>query len=133
MLRSVIPFPIKETWTHEFCCLTNVNQTTTPSASQNELLKSAGLAKTKIVFKDKHAVHAEVCTILEETFPQLKNAGGYTLHRAKSGGQNRPLLQLKPSWYDIKLLKKEVTSSACIYIRPLQQNLDLTIKANVRF
>ena len=69
-----------------------------------------------------------MCNILEEHFPQLKNFGGFTLHRAKAGGQNRPLFDLQVTWFDVRSLKKAVPSSACIYVRPLQRNLDLTAK-----
>ena len=106
----------------------STDQTKTPSASKTEAYKQASLVKTKIVFKNKLASHSEVWNILEEHFPQLKNCGGFTLHRAKAGGQNRPLSDLKETWFDVKSLKKAVASSACIYIKPLQRNLDLTAK-----
>ena len=69
-----------------------------------------------------------MCNILEEHFPQLKNCGGFTLHRAKTGGQNRQLFASQVTWFDVRSLKKAVPSSACIYVRPLQRNLDLTVK-----
>ena len=102
-------YHIKETWTHDFCCLPSTDQTKTPSASQTEALKQAGLGKTKIVFKNKLASHSEVCNILEEHFPQLKNYVGFTLHRAKVGGQNRPLFDLQVTWFYSK--KSEESSS----------------------
>lgn len=124
MLR-VIPFPIKETWSHEFCCIPKRDQTTTPTAGQVEQLNKAGMGKKKIKFNDKYASHFEVVTILEDNFPELKNCGGFTLHRSKSGGYNRPLTKLSTTWYDIKKIRKEVSSSACIYIKPLQKDLDM--------
>ena len=130
MLQSV-PFPIKESWTHEFCCLPFTDQRKSPSSSQMEKLTKAGLGKTKIVFPDKHAKHPEVCQMLEETFPQLKEVGGFTLYRAKSGGQTRDLYQLTCSWFNIKDIKKDVPGSACIYIKPVQKDLDLTRKPMV--
>lgn len=125
MLQAVVPYPVRETWTHEFCCLPNVSQSTTPSAGQSEALVKAGIGKTKIVFDDRKAKHKEVCKKLEETFPKLMVAGGFTLLRAKTGGQNRPLTQLSCAWYNISDIKKEVTGTACIYIRPVQNNLDM--------
>ena len=82
----------------------------------------------KIVFKNKLDSHSGVCNILEEHFPQLKNCGGFTLHRANAGGQNRPLFDLQVTWFEVRSLKKAVPSSVCIYVRPLQRNLDLTTK-----
>ena len=60
-----------------------------------------------------------MCNILEENFPELKNCGGFTLHRAKAGGQNRLLFDLQVPWFEVRSLKKAVPSSACIYVRPL--------------
>ena len=67
----------------------STDQTKTQLASQTKALKQAGFRKTKIVFENKLASHSEVCNILEEHFQQLKNYGGFTLHRAKAGGQNK--------------------------------------------
>ena len=83
------------------------------------------MGKTKIIFKNKLASHSEVSNILDEHF---KNCGGFTLHRAKAGGQNRPLFDLQVTWFDVRSLKKAVPSSECVYVRPLQRNLDLTAK-----
>ena len=94
----------------------STDQTKTPSASQTEVLKQVGLRKTKVVFKNKLASHSEVCNILEKHFPQLKNCGGFTLHRTKAGGQNRPLFDLQVTRFDVRSLKKAVPSSACIYV-----------------
>ena len=69
-----------------------------------------------------------MCNILEEHFPHLKNCGGFTLHSAKAGDQNRQLFDLQVTWFDIRNLKKAVPSSAWIYVRPLRRNLDLTVK-----
>ena len=56
----------------------------------------------------------------------MKNCGGFTLRRAKAGGQNRPLYDLEVTWFDVISLKKAVPSSACIYVRLLQRNRDST-------
>ena len=82
--KSGCPFPIKETWTHEFCCVPFTFQTTTPSYEQLELLRNAGLGKKKLVFKNKDAGHDEVCKQLKMEYPQLESVGGFILQRAKS-------------------------------------------------
>ena len=128
LLHAVVPYPIKETWTHDFCCLQFKNQRTTPSATQLEMLNKAGYGRTKIKFENKAASHQEVCEKLENSFPSLRAVGGYTLLRAKNGGLNRPLEVLNCKWYDISSLRKAVPTSACIYIRPLQENLQLIKK-----
>eukprot|EP00794_Sanderia_malayensis_P002136 gene2136-2424_t len=125
MLQAVVPYPIRETWTHDFCCIPFPSQNTTPSAAQTEALNKAGLGRTKIVFGSKFAKHADVCKKLEETFPKLKAVGGYIFLRVKTGGQNRPLSALGCKWYNVADLRKEVSGTAFIYIRPIQSNLDL--------
>ena len=123
----VIPYPIKETWTHEFCCVPYTFQNTTPSMNQLEMLKRVGHGKKKIVFSNRTFGHEEVCEELFKQFPQLKNVGGFTLHRAKHGGQGRPLVPLQTKWYGIKNLKDAGVGSACIYIKPLQKSFDLNV------
>ena len=85
-----------------------------------------------MVFEDKQTKHKQFCEILERRFPQLKEVGWFTLHRAKAGGQDRELYPIKVSWYDIPAIRKEVKGSACIYIRPIQRNLSLARKYVVR-
>ena len=125
--QFVVPFPVKDTWTHDFCCIPYTHQETTPSVNQLESLRNSGLAKKKITFKKKESTHDEVCEELVKQFPQLKNAGGFTLHRGKTGGQGRPLEPLKTNWYGIRDLKSCGIGSACIYIRPVQKSLDLRV------
>ena len=128
LLHSVVPFPVKETWTHEFCCLPSRKQEISPTASELEALRRIGHGKQKIKFENKNTPHSKFCERIEEVYPQLKMVGGYTLHRAKSGGIGRPLVQLVSRWYNVKSLREEITTSACIYIRPVQANLDLSLK-----
>ena len=123
-----LPYPIKESWTHDFCCLPFIDQKKTPSSTQMEQLIEAGLGKTKIVFPDKTAKHHEFCHILENNVPQLKEAGGYNLYRPKAGGQNRDIFKLNCTWYNIPDIRKEVTGSVCIYIKPLEKDLNLQRK-----
>eukprot|EP00794_Sanderia_malayensis_P001983 gene1983-2250_t len=128
LLHTVVSYPIKETWTHDFCCLPFRHQETTPTPKQADLLQKGGLGKTKVVFENKNATHAQVIEKLQETFSQTKPVGGFTLHRAKTGGQNRPLILLSCQWCDIKSLRQEVTGSACIYIHSLQKILNLSLR-----
>ena len=123
-----LPYPSKESWTHDSCCLLFIDQKKTPSSTQLQQLNKVGLGKTKIVFPDKIAKHHEFCHILENSFPQLKEAGGYNLYRAKAGGQNRDIFMLNCTWYNIPDIRKEVTGSACIHIKPLQNNVNLQRK-----
>ena len=126
----MVPYQVKETWTHEFCCIPFTYQTTTPTIEEMALLRAAGLGKRKITVKNK-ANHSDVCRELMKCFPQLESCGGFTLHRARSGGQGRPLVKLQTAWYGVNDLKNSGVGSACIYIKPLQKSFDLTTVSKV--
>ncbi len=119
-MLSAVPFPVKDTWNHEFCCVPLKKQNTTPSAAQADQLKKAGLGKKKIVFENKNWKHDKFVMEMEKHYPQLKRCGGFTLHRAKTGGQGRPMTLLLTRWYNLKDLWEEVTGHACLYIQPIQ-------------
>lgn len=70
--------------------------------------------KKKITFKNRRAGHDEMCETLQQSFPPLRDSGGFTLFRAFTGGQNRPLSQLQCNWYSVEDLKREISSAACI-------------------
>ena len=123
-----LPYPIKESWKYDFCCLPFMNQSKTPFCTQMEQLIKTGLGKTKVVFLDKTAKHHEFCHILEDNFPQLNKVGCYNLCRAKSGGQNRDIFKLNCTWCSIPDIRKEVTGNACIYIKTLLKNVNLKRK-----
>ena len=72
---------------------------------------------------DSTDVHAEIMA----AFPKLKEGGGYELLRASDfGGQRRELVLIpSPSeGYTVSYLK-EVLRQAKVYVRPVQQNLNL--------
>ena len=127
--KFVIPITVKETWTHEFCCIPYTFQNTSPDFNQLDLLRESGHGKKKITFERKDFTHDEVVAELLKNFPQLKNVGGFTLHRTRTGGQGRPLIALPTRWYGIKDIKSAGVGAACIYIKPVEKNLDLKIKA----
>ena len=45
------PFQVKETWTHEFYCLSKANADRVPSRLEKIHLQNAGLGRKKVVFK----------------------------------------------------------------------------------
>lgn len=67
---------IVRTWTHEFVCLSDTQQSTPPSPLERALLFQAGLGLKSVSFTadsdDSTVFHAE----LLEAFPKLKNGGG---------------------------------------------------------
>ena len=112
-------------WTHKFVCLATHNQTSIPTtAIEKDVLISAGLGEKKIVFDNVECVAEEFRKILFDTFPKLKDGGGYQLCKCR------------PNTREIEILSSTALSSpralqCCggnsrTYIRPLQRDLDLS-------
>ena len=78
-------FTVKETWTHDFCVLSKLSASATPSRSVMNQLLDAGLGRARLTMP-KTAGHAELTQILEERFPKLKSGGGFEILRADGGG-----------------------------------------------
>eukprot|EP00794_Sanderia_malayensis_P001751 gene1751-1950_t len=78
--------------------------------------------------KERFANHQEICKKLEEEFLPLKSCGGYTLLRSIGGGVGRPLEKLPINWFNIKNIRSCFSRQACIYICPIQKNLDMSEK-----
>lgn len=129
--KAFFPYEVKESWTHEFCCIPYTFSRETPSSNVMSLLKASGLGKTKVCFPNKKAKHAEFCQKIEEVFPALSTCGGYTLLKGRGGGTCRPLEKLEVNWFNIEDIKKCIVGTACIYIRPIQRNLDLEMRKQV--
>ena len=67
-----------------------------------------------------------------ENFPKLAAGGGYEFLRSgERGGRMLVPLEVPPGGYNVEFLKA-VISSAKIYIRPMQKDLDLSVTKNVR-
>ena len=49
------------TWTHDFICFNKVKSEYTPNSSEILLLRTAGLERKKMVFKNKRGQHKLVC------------------------------------------------------------------------
>ena len=58
------------TWTHAFICLNKVKLEYTPSSSELSMLRTAGLGRNKVVFKNKRGQHNHVRETLEGYFPR---------------------------------------------------------------
>jgi len=96
----------------------------------SNILQKAGVGRKKIVFHQNDR-HADVEKKLYEIYPRLKSCGGFTLHRSIQGGYNRQLSAINTIWNDVKVLrKKSISGSGIVYIRPLQNEIDLTCARN---
>ena len=79
-LRSGKPVAIviKDTWTHNFVCLSKCVDENTPTCKEKLALAMAGLGEKKIVFR-KNGKGCHIHEKLLKTFPKLKDGGGYEL------------------------------------------------------
>ena len=118
---------LKNTFTREYCCLPSTDAKFTPNADEMLKLQEAGLGKKKVTFDvdDTHNIVYQRLT--REIFPRLSDAGGFTLHKATSGGYSRTLVPIDLEWYNIKDLRiKSVCGNGILYAKPLQKDLDLS-------
>ena len=116
---------IKDTWTLEFCCLPLIYSSNSPLLDLMNVLTEARLGKKKLVFS-KDDNHQQFVEKLNKACPRLVQCGGFTLHRAATGGYGRPLISLNTQWFHVKLLRrKKVSGHGVIYIMAMQQNLSL--------
>ena len=125
--KTVIPFVIKETWTHDFFLLASPMAAKTPTLTESNALLQAGLGKKHIVFKDKQGSFDHVRETLEKEFPKLKTQNGaFEFMRADRGGASRPLvpIPMQSTGYSIPFLK-DALGSGIVYIRPIQSELSL--------
>ena len=96
-----------------------------PSTDYKSQLSSASLGEKKITFEKKSSCgyfHEK----LLESYPKLKEGGGYELMRTKFRSTSKlEILQAKGNGGHNVLGLKELVSSAKIYVRPLQKDLSL--------
>ena len=114
----------KDTWTHEFICLSNPEQTEVPNKSQKLQLQSAGLGRKKIVFGNKDGA-IEVNQKMEAMHPKLKAGGGFEILRS---GMGNKLMFVPPTacGYSVPYLRDQAgIGQALPYVHPLQEKLDL--------
>ena len=69
----------KETWTHQFVCLPNVDCNTVPNRSEKASLQDAGLGDQRVVFTNKKGGHDHVKQTLESAYPKIKEGGGFQI------------------------------------------------------
>jgi hypothetical protein len=79
------PYKVKETWTHDFCVLSDQDQRKVPPASYKQELREAGLGQKTIVFKNKRGDFKYLQEELFSNYPRLENGGGFDLYRQGSG------------------------------------------------
>ena len=113
----------RETWTHEFFCLADKDQMVVPSRSLKVQLQEAGSGRKKVCLNGRADV-TEVKTTLEESYPKLKEGGGFEILRGPSPSE-LTLIPPPPSGYTVKFLRDSAgLGQAIAFVRPLQCNLN---------
>lgn len=114
----------RETWTHEFFCLADKDQMVAPSRSLKIQLQEAGLGRKKVCLNGR-ADATEVKTTLEESYPKLKEGGGFEILRRGPSPSELTLIPPPPSGYTVKFLRDSAgLGQAIAFVRPLQCNLN---------
>ena len=119
--------PCKKTssWSHCFVCLANHDQNTIPTTAwEKEGPISAGPGEKKIVFQDADCEADVYKEILLNSFPKLRDAGGYQLCKCKPN--SRELEPLSAIVLSLPRALQGCGGNSRTYIRPLQSDLDLT-------
>lgn len=116
----------RETWTREFLCIANKDVEVVPTKADKLTLLAAGLGRKKLVFGNRDDAPT-FKRKMEDAYPKLKLGGGFDLLR--SGVRPGELLLIKPpsSGYTVPFLMDGAgLGQAIIYVRPIQQNLDMS-------
>lgn len=111
-------YRVRETWTREFLCV--------PNKADKLNLLAAGLGRKKLSFGNRDDAQT-FKRKMEDAYPKLKLGGGFDLLR--SGVHPGELLIIKPSplGYTVPFLRDYAgLGQALIYVRPIQQNLDMS-------
>ena len=111
----------KETWTHQFVCLPNVDCNTVPNRSEKASLRDAGLGDQRVVFTNKKGGHDHVKQTLESAYPKIEEGGGFQILR--SNGRRLEAIGIPPTGYTVPYLK-DTLGQAIAYICPLQRELN---------
>ena len=114
----------KIVWDHEFVCLSYCGEETPPSPLCKAELIRAGLGPRKVSISED-VDGEEFRDAIFNSFPGLKDGGGFQLLRTKHG-TNRELcvIPLPKSGYTVHYIRS-VAGQAKIYIRPIQKDLSL--------
>ena len=113
-----------QSWTVKLVCLSNMDATKVPcSAAERELLVQAGLGEKKVSVPDVTCSAEQFKNILVKTFPKLEGCGGFELLKCTPNTKELSSISFQVSQSPAML--KSVVGSGRLFIRPLQQNLQL--------
>ena len=93
------------------------------SIAEREILLQAGLGEKKVVIPDVACSAEEFKSILISSFPKLENCGGFELLKCRPNSKELDTISVMVTQSPAML--KSVMGSGRLFIRPIQQNLDL--------
>lgn len=113
-----------QSWTIKVVCLGNKEATRVPcSVAEREILVQAGLGEKKIIIPDVACSPEEFKNILVKSFPKLENCGGFELLKCRPNSKELDPISVMVTQSPAML--KSIMGSGRLFIRPIQQDLDL--------
>ena len=112
-------------WKHKFYCLayTGQNRIPTTDADKEELFQ-AGLGEREVEFESLDMTQEDFKELIFASFPRLTEGGGFQFLKCMPNSRN--LEVLSTTVHGSPRLLKERVGKCRTYIRPIQQDLDLT-------
>ena len=112
-------------WKHNFFCLGYVGQDRVPTTdADKEELFQAGLGEREVEFESLEMTPEEFKAVIFASFPRLGKGGWFQL--LKCLPNSRTLEVLSMAVHSSPRLLKDRVGKCRTYIRPIQQDLDLT-------
>eukprot|EP00731_Ephydatia_muelleri_P026419 Em0018g519a len=117
--------PKHHSWTTRFVCLSLTTDDKVPcNAAMKETLLEAGLGEKILCIPNISCSKEEFNKIVLDTFPKLKQAGGYEFLRCVSNTKQLQVISTKVA-QSPKFLKT-IVGNGRVFIRPIQQDISLS-------
>ena len=113
-----------QSWTLRVVCLSNTDARRVPcGVIEREMLVQAGLGEKKVTISDIACSAEQFKNTLITAFPKLEGCGGFELLKCIPNSKELDSISLTVAQSPVML--KSIMGSGRLYIRPIQQNLDL--------
>ena len=117
--------PKHHSWTTRFVCLSLTTDDKVPcNAAMKETLLEAGLGEKILCIPNISCSKEEFNKIVLDTFPKLKQAGGYEFLRCVSNTKQLQVISTKVA-QSPKFLKT-IVGNGRVFIHPIQQDISLS-------